>query len=749
MKSVCIVGAGPAGLVTAKTFLNVGDFSVTIFEAADSVGGMWRGKKGEIGDKCSPEMRTNLSRFTVAFPDLSWSAVDLSSPDSPSAPPSPPMFPKARQVGQYLETYARKFDIHSHIKFNTSVTNAKYMKDTGQWEISSKNLSSREETKTKFDYLIVASGFFGKADVSFDPTPQRSATTIQHSSSFRTLPELTKVAGKVAVIGGGISGAEAAAEAAFQISNFQTQPDSENNAHKSSTVYHIINRPFYALPRYLPQEPQQPQKLSFAAKDPPPTFLPLDLVLYNLSRRGGGTISAAISTVPPEKASKGHEFLRGVINGGPGTASNGQYAYDDGQTRYPAYTGITDTYTEFVRSGTIVQVQGWVDGIQSSDNSTFCVTLSHKEPWSQAVLEDSTKTSTITNVVGIIEATGYNSNLDYLDTDVKDKLDYDPTCPRIPVILTRGSIFAPDLPTLAFVGFYEGPYWGVMDMQARVVAQSWIDQLRPHASFEPKIYGHDDAENMRKAMKERSLQVPQFWMMDYIGLLEELARDVGVERSDQRFGASLGPAFPSRYSGDETKEALQVINEVAELIEASRRDHRFVAAAVFRGLQGTWSLDRRIESRNSVPGGIFSGTARFLPRLPTSSHYSSEYLYIEEGKFTPIGGDLLSAVPATRRYIYRYDEFKDQITAWFTDDDGVSPGSLFNKWEFQLSKEGPNHSAIGHHWCDPDTYKNICDFAFQGASLDRFGIKYEVSGPNKDYHHQSWYERPKLGHGSG
>jgi len=53
-RKVCVVGAGPAGLVAAKVFGQHEGFSVTVFEAADRVGGMWRGRLGEFGDKCAP-----------------------------------------------------------------------------------------------------------------------------------------------------------------------------------------------------------------------------------------------------------------------------------------------------------------------------------------------------------------------------------------------------------------------------------------------------------------------------------------------------------------------------------------------------------------------------------------------------------------------------------------------------------------------------------------------------------------------
>lgn len=70
----------------------------------------------------SPWMLTNLSRFTVSFSDLAWESVDLnpskafSAHENPnecstsrSSSLPPPLFPKAWQVGRYLETYSKRY----------------------------------------------------------------------------------------------------------------------------------------------------------------------------------------------------------------------------------------------------------------------------------------------------------------------------------------------------------------------------------------------------------------------------------------------------------------------------------------------------------------------------------------------------------------------------------------------------------------------------------------------------------------
>jgi hypothetical protein len=299
------------------------------------------------------------------------------------------------------------------------------------------------------------------------------------------------------------------------------------------------------------------------------------------------------------------------------------------------------------------------------------------------------------------------------------------------------------------VGFYEGPYWGVMEMQARLLAQRWTKQEPEHlASLTSDLYKFDDTKHMQQAIDQKSLQVPQFWMADYVGLMEEFARETRASRDDTLFGGQSGPAFPSRYqSANANLQAESVVREVASILEASRVNTRFVAAAVFTGMQGIWSMTRKIVSRTHTPGGIFVGTAHFHPRCSTdAAMYASEYLYVEEGTFTMDTG---SSFPTTRRYVYRYNETSDEITAWFVEDDNKSVGKLFNTWRFHAPDDRDGGwMASGCHWCDPDTYQNDCEFKFRGAKIDRFMIRYRVQGPEKDYLHESWYERPRVESGA-
>jgi hypothetical protein len=140
----------------------------------------------------------------------------------------------------------------------------------------------------------------------------------------------------------------------------------------------------------------------------------------------------------------------------------------------------------------------------------------------------------IEDVVGIVEATGFQTSVDYLSDAVKHALGWDPGCRRVPFLLSRGSMFSPSIPNIAFVGFYEGPFWGVMDMQSRVIAHAWGTGLQP--DVREALYDISESTEVREAIRSKDPDVPQFWMGDHAGLVEELSRIIGVQRDDSAFG---------------------------------------------------------------------------------------------------------------------------------------------------------------------------------------------------------------------
>ncbi len=65
---VAVIGAGPAGLVTARWLAQYG-MAPTLYDQGDRVGGQWRpGADGGVW----PGMRTNTSRVLTAFSDADY-----------------------------------------------------------------------------------------------------------------------------------------------------------------------------------------------------------------------------------------------------------------------------------------------------------------------------------------------------------------------------------------------------------------------------------------------------------------------------------------------------------------------------------------------------------------------------------------------------------------------------------------------------------------------------------------------------
>ena len=123
-KRIAIIGAGASGLPTIKSCLEEG-MAPTCFERSDSIGGLWAYKENtQAGYGCV--MRStimNTSKEISAFSDF----------------PPPKHFANFmphRQVIEYLESYATKFDLLRHIRFRSHVilvSRAPDYEQTGQW----------------------------------------------------------------------------------------------------------------------------------------------------------------------------------------------------------------------------------------------------------------------------------------------------------------------------------------------------------------------------------------------------------------------------------------------------------------------------------------------------------------------------------------------------------------------------------------------------------------------------------------
>jgi hypothetical protein len=398
MKSVAIIGAGPAGLVAAKTLLHScakDTFSVSIYEQSKSVGGLWAVTSNPAG-LINADMNTNLSQFTVCFSDLAWESLDLQ--------PAANIFPKAWQVNRYLEHYARKFVPDAVVAFQSFVKNVEQIQVDGkpQWrvtyiELNDGKSNSEKENIAIFDYLIVASGLFSKPQPptfylhNITSSSNDRHVPILHSSQYRVLSDLFTTGvqpskGKILIIGGSHSGAEVAAAIALQMSDARYSPT--GSGIEPLEIIHVMPHPLVSLPNFVQ-----------AGKESSPTFLPLDSLLYDLSYRPDDPISLMYGHKTPEKTKQLRDLLIKIMEGATSKRDNFDDENSPAAEAISPYAAVGESYVEYVRSGAIRPILGRVLGIetQTEDNDQVSACL-QKVRWTIECLKSYSATSALTPI---------------------------------------------------------------------------------------------------------------------------------------------------------------------------------------------------------------------------------------------------------------------------------------------------------------------------------------------------------------
>jgi cation diffusion facilitator CzcD-associated flavoprotein CzcO len=138
---IAIVGAGVAGLATAKVLKQAGH-EVTVFDRVADVGGVWSASRRYPGlSTQSTKAQYELSDFPM--------------------PRSFPEWPSGAQVQQYLEAYAAESELLPHIHLQTEVEHVGRMND-GRWSVRTRPLAEAGATTATFDGVVLANGVFSE-----------------------------------------------------------------------------------------------------------------------------------------------------------------------------------------------------------------------------------------------------------------------------------------------------------------------------------------------------------------------------------------------------------------------------------------------------------------------------------------------------------------------------------------------------------------------------------------------------------
>ena len=136
---IAIIGAGVAGLTTAKVLLQAGH-DVTVIDRVEDVGGVWSASRRYPGlTTQSPKAQYSFSDFPMAKSFPEW--------------------PSGAQVQEYLVAYAAHFSLDAHLHLGTDVVRATPL-GGGRWSLETRPTAGGASTTTEYDGLVVANGVF-------------------------------------------------------------------------------------------------------------------------------------------------------------------------------------------------------------------------------------------------------------------------------------------------------------------------------------------------------------------------------------------------------------------------------------------------------------------------------------------------------------------------------------------------------------------------------------------------------------
>ena len=185
--AVCIIGAGPAGLATARA-LRARGLDYDQFERHDDVGGIW--------DIDAPGSPMYEAAHFISSKTMSGFAGHPMSDDFPD-------YPSHRQVLSYLRSFADAYNLRDTITFNASIDSVTKL-DDGTWQVV------REDGKAaRYRAVVCCSGTQWVPNMP--QVPGSFNGEVLHSSEYR---DLDQIRGKrVLVIGGGNSACDIVVDA--------------------------------------------------------------------------------------------------------------------------------------------------------------------------------------------------------------------------------------------------------------------------------------------------------------------------------------------------------------------------------------------------------------------------------------------------------------------------------------------------------------------------------------------------------
>ncbi len=210
---VCVIGAGPGGLVMAAA-LKARGIPFEIVDAGRQPGGIWDIDRDETPMYESAHFIS--SRRLSGLPGFPM-------------PESYPDYPKHDRILDYLRAFARHHDLERHITFGVRVESAS-CRDQGGWQIA---LSSGEQRQARALCVATGTTWFPRVPV----VPGHFDGEVYHSFFYRSPREFEGK--RVLIVGGGNSAADIACDA----------------ARHASAAFISLRRGYHFIPKFIFGQP--------------------------------------------------------------------------------------------------------------------------------------------------------------------------------------------------------------------------------------------------------------------------------------------------------------------------------------------------------------------------------------------------------------------------------------------------------------------------------------------------------------